>query len=153
MLGCPWIEISASFEVRRGQEFLDIIRLLATEEALCIGRHVGLLGPAAHGIGDMPSHAALEHVFLAQRWHANSGRDLGAIFDHSMIEERESPLDGMCHRHAITLGAQQVAGEQGLDLDVLGARERVQAGRRARNQGIEFVAMVVVRKCCFDGIG
>src|SRR5450759_1020825 len=82
------------------------------KEARCIGSPVRLLSSTFDARRQNARCPATQNFLLAKSAQSRSSRKRRRELEKPMIEERETSLDTMRHRHSIALGAQQIRREK-----------------------------------------
>ena len=112
------------------EQVVEVLGAAAAEERVMDRRAVRDLRPA----GDRRRQVALgrlaEQVLLAQAAQPEAVGQAGGELGDAEVEEGEAPLDRVAHQHPVALRVQQVALEEGRDLQVLRAR-RAATSRRS----------------------
>ena len=109
------------------QQLADVLgRVLADEDA-ADRRPVRTLAARVDLLGQERADGAAQRVLLLEPAQPQPVGQRGGELRHAVVEEREAALDRVAHQHPVALRVQQVALEEGLDLDVLRLAERAEA--------------------------
>ena len=113
------------------------------QEALAVGRAIRLLRPLDDRGGQVAAQGLAQHVLLAQAFHLHCRRQRGTELDHAVVEEGEASFDGMRHGHPVSLGGEDVAGQEAPGLQVLRTRKRMPGIEFGRQAGAELLERVI----------
>src|SRR5258707_5242271 len=135
------------------EQLLHVLEAGSAEEALSLGGSIGLLGPLPHGWRHQARRTALQQVFLVEDPHLQTRRDPRRELDHPVIQEGEPRLDRVRHRHPVALGRQDVTGQQGGGLQVLGLTETVPPRKACRQRVSQLRKAIVIADLRSGGVG
>ena len=120
-------KIAGGAQALGAQQLADVLgRVLADEDA-ADRRPVRTLAARVDLLRQERADGAPQRVLLLEPAQPQPVGQRGGELRDAVVEEREAALDRVAHQHPVALRVQQVALEEGLDLDVLRLAERAEA--------------------------